>query len=317
MARMQAVRWAEVESREARAATLPSARGRRFARDAGPDGAAFDPDPVTQYIDQLYDFEVLDEAAELALASRAVCGDQAARQELVNRNLRLVVNIAKRYRNPRGNFLDLIQEGNKGLLKALDRYNPRLGYRFSTYATWWIKSYVLKELAEGSHNIRMPAHRVSEANRMRRAMQRRSAELGRELTREEIAEAIDRDVSEVDDLLSLAPETLSYESNAALVEGELARITGDGARRMEPEAAIHSRLLREEVRHVLGELNPRERAVIVMRFGLDGAGTRSLEWLGHRYGITRERVRQIEARALQKLQRSALAYRRLKDFYAD
>ena len=233
-----------------------------------------DPDELTAYIDELYQLEVLGEAEEKLLATRAKGGDAAAREELATRNLRLVVSIAKHYRNAQTPFMDLIQEGNKGLLKALDRFDASLGYRFSTYATWWIKSHVMDAIGNATRAYRIPAHRLGEY---------------------------------------AAPESMSFESNASLVESMMA--ASDTAAPAESRA--DARMLAESVRECLGELTERERQVLTARFGLDGREARSLEHLGQRYGITRERVRQIEARALQKLQRSPMAYKKLRDFYVD
>ena len=229
----------------------------------------------TAYIEQLYSIDVLSESEERALALSAKAGDATARARLATANLRLVVSIAKHYRSAQTPFEDLIQEGNKGLLKALDRYQPALGYRFSTYATWWITSQILDAIGNATRGVRIPAHRLGEV---------------------------------------AAPESMSFESNVSMVESlMLAHDTAAPA----TEAQLHTRVLAQEVRAVLTELTEREREVIESRFGLDGHDSRSLEWLGQRLGITRERVRQIEARALQKLQRSPAVHRKLHDFYVE
>ena len=234
-----------------------------------------DSDELTAYIDALYRVEVLTEEEERELAYRALNGDGVARQELARRNLRLVVSIAKHYRSAQTSFMDLIQEGNKGLMKALDRFDPTLGYRFSTYATWWIKSEVLEAVGHAARGMRIPAHRLGEVD---------------------------------------LPEAMSFESNVSAVESLMA---AQDTAAFGPEDEVQARILSEEVQRVMQELNEREREVLTMRFGLDGRESRSLEFLGQRYGITRERVRQIEARAVQKLQRSPQAYKRLRDFYVD
>jgi RNA polymerase primary sigma factor len=233
------------------------------------------PDEMAGYIDALYREEVLTESEERDLAYRARNGDGVAREELARRNLRLVVSIAKHYKSPHTNFMDLIQEGNRGLLKALDRFDCTLGYRFSTYATWWIKSHVLDAVGQAARGLRIPAHRLGEVG---------------------------------------LPEPMSFENNVSVVEAVMAQQETTMA---SPEGEVHARVLSEQVKLVLGELTEREREVITARFGLDGRESESLEFLGQRYGITRERVRQIEARALEKLQRSPLAYKRLRDFYLD
>ena len=240
-----------------------------------PADESADPDELSAYIDQLYDLEVLGDAEEKALALKAKAGDQTARDELARRNLRLVVSIAKHYRNAQTPFMDLIQEGNKGLLKALDRFEPQLGYRFSTYATWWIKSHVMDAIGNATRGVRIPAHRLGEY---------------------------------------AAPESMSFENNVTMVESLMA---ANETCAPAAEAQVHTRLLAASVRNVLTELTVREREVIEARFGLDGQECRSLEWLGQRFGITRERVRQIEARAVQKLQRSPAVHKTLHDYYVD
>ena len=265
MIQMQAVEWNEELSPVVPGAVEP----RTEADDSG------ESDELTAYIDHLYGLEVLteDEERNLALAARA--GDAAARTELANRNLRLVVSIAKHYRNAQTPFMDLIQEGNKGLLKALDRFDPSLGYRFSTYATWWVKSHVMDAIGNATRAYRIPAHRLGEY---------------------------------------AAPESMSFESNVGVVESMMA---ANDTCAPAADVAVHTRMLSASVREVMKQLTDRERAVLSARFGLDGREARSLEFLGQRLGITRERVRQIEARALEKLKRSPEVHKQLRDYYAD
>jgi len=266
MISMQAMMWTE-EQHDAHQAQMPEVRQK-------PEGSS-EADELTAYIDHLYQLEVLTEDEERALAIKARAGDGTAREELAQRNLRLVVSIAKQYRNANTAFMDLIQEGNKGLLRALDRFDPSLGYRFSTYATWWIKSAVMDAIGSATRGMHIPAHRLGEV---------------------------------------AAPESMSFENNVSMVESLMA--ANDSAVPA-AEVAVHTRMLAQEVRAVMQELTDRERAVITARFGLDGREARSLEFLGQRLGITRERVRQIEARAIQKMQRSPAAHKKLHAFYVD
>lgn len=267
MLQMQAIDWTE------ELVDAPVAPDDTDERAAAAD--AVDSDELTAYIDSLYDLEVLSESEEKALALKAKAGDAHARDELARRNLRLVVSIAKHYRSASTPFMDLIQEGNKGLLRALDRFEPQLGYRFSTYATWWIKSHVMDAIGNATRGLRIPAHRLGEVGPI---------------------------------------DSLSFENNVSMVEAMMAETNSCVPA---AETTVHGRMLSESVRDVMTELNDREQQVITARFGLDGQEARSLEWLGQRLGITRERVRQIEARALQKLQRSPAVHKKLRDYYVD
>lgn len=267
MLQMQAIDWTE----ELANPVVPQDDTEERAAAAD----AVDSDELSAYIDSLYELEVLSESEEKALALKAKAGDATARDELARRNLRLVVSIAKHYRSASTPFMDLIQEGNKGLLRALDRFEPQLGYRFSTYATWWIKSHVMDAIGNATRGIRIPAHRLGEVT---------------------------------------APESMSFENNVSMVEALMAE-TNSCAPAAETQVA--ARMLSASVREVMTELTEREQEVITARFGLDGQESRSLEWLGQRLRITRERVRQIEARALQKLQRSPQVHKKLRDFYVD
>jgi len=259
-------------------------------------------DPVRLYLRDIGRVSLLTAAEEVTLAKRIEHNDLAARAELVEANLRLVVSVAKRYTGRGLGLLDLVQEGNLGLMRAVERFDYRRGYKFSTYATWWIRQSITRALADQGRTIRVPVHMVDTINRLHRVQRHLLQELGREPTDAEIGKELGVDEERVREIRKIAQEPISLETPLGededsrlgdLVEDRVAASPGD---------AVATRMRGEELAHLLGALGERERKVLELRFGLDGEEPRTLEEVGRRFGVTRERIRQIEARALAKLQ---------------
>lgn len=274
--------------------------------------------PVIAYLENLNKTGLVDVHKEVELAKKIQGGDIEAKKALVRANLRLVVNIAKRYINRGILFLDLIQEGNMGLLRSVEKFDYKLGYKFSTYATWWIKQSIIRAIAEQSRVIRIPVHIIEMLNKFKRTKRQLAIDLGRDPTEDELAKASGCDPAQIEELLLMAQEPMSYEANIKSDDSGHATMenfleTED--ERVVPENRVIQTLLREQIESVLADLSDREREILKLRFGLDDGIPRSLAWIGKRMGVTRERVRQIEARGLKKLKRSAKANTKLKDYY--
>ena len=273
--------------------------------------------PVIAYLENLNKTGLVDEQKEVELAMKVKAGDIEAKKALVKANLRLVVNIAKRYINRGILFLDLIQEGNMGLLRSVEKFDYSLGYKFSTYATWWIKQSIIRAIAEQSRIIRIPVHIIEALNKFKRRKRELTNQMGREPTVEELSRETKLKVDEIQELLQMAQEPISYEQNIKVDDGNatVEDFLESEDERVVPENRVIQTLLREQIENVLSDLSEREREILKLRFGLDDGIPRSLAWIGKRMGVTRERIRQIEVRGLKKLRRSAKANTKLQDYY--
>ena len=277
-----------------------------------PDGISIE-DPVRMYLKEIGKVPLLSAEEEIELAKRMENGDQEAKKRLAEANLRLVVSIAKRYVGRGMLFLDLIQEGNLGLIKAVEKFDYRKGYKFSTYATWWIRQAITRAIADQARTIRIPVHMVETINKLIRVSRQLLQELGREPTPEEISEEMGMPVDRVREILKISQEPVSLETPIGEEEdSHLGDFIQDDNGPVPAEAASFT-LLREQLVEVLGTLTEREQKVLRLRFGLDDGRARTLEEVGKEFNVTRERIRQIEAKALRKLRHPSRS-RKLKDY---
>ena len=270
-------------------------------------------DPIREYLKEIGSIPLLSAEEETELAKRKAQGDTAAAKQLVEANLRLVVSIAKHYTGRGMSFLDLVQEGNIGLMRAVEKFDYAKGYRLSTYATWWVKQAITRALADQSRTIRLPVHMVETVNRIRRAQRALSVTLGREPSMEELAKNLGMTARKVTELLQASGDTVSLETPVGDEDGSsLGDFVADNSNESTEEKA-ESVLLREEIDEMLGGLSPREREVIILRFGLETGKPLTLEEVGRRFNVTRERIRQIETAALRKL-RNPSKSKKVRDF---
>ena len=305
-------RGIRLEEEDADLPLLDDAQIGRLEHELSAEGVALD-DPVKAYLKEIGQVPLLSAEEEQTLARAARAGDADARRRLSEANLRLVVSVAKRYAGRGLPFLDLIQEGNLGLMKAAEKFEPDRGFKFSTYATWWIRQSITRAIADQGRTIRIPVHLVEHINRVRKTAGELLRKNGREPTAEEIAVRLEMEPDRVRELLQLAQEPVSLETPVGeeedahledFIQDEEAGIPVDEAGRQ---------LLRRELMSVLKSLTPREERVITLRFGLDDGRPRTLEELGKEFNVTRERIRQIEAKALRKLRHPSRA-KRLRDY---
>ena len=277
-----------------------------------PEGVSIE-DPVRMYLKEIGKVSLLSADEEIELAKRMEKGDEAAKKRLAEANLRLVVSIAKRYVGRGMLFLDLIQEGNLGLIKAVEKFDYRKGYKFSTYATWWIRQAITRAIADQARTIRIPVHMVETINKLIRVSRQLLQELGREPTPEEIAEEMDTPVDRVREILKISQEPVSLETPIGEEEdSHLGDFIQDDNVPVPADAAAFT-LLKEQLVEVLSTLTDREQKVLRLRFGLDDGRARTLEEVGKEFNVTRERIRQIEAKALRKLRHPSRS-RKLKDY---
>ena len=277
-----------------------------------PEGVSIE-DPVRMYLKEIGKVSLLSADEEIELAKRMEKGDEAAKKRLAEANLRLVVSIAKRYVGRGMLFLDLIQEGNLGLIKAVEKFDYRKGYKFSTYATWWIRQAITRAIADQARTIRIPVHMVETINKLIRVSRQLLQELGREPTPEEIAEEMDMPVDRVREILKISQEPVSLETPIGEEEdSHLGDFIQDDNVPVPADAAAFT-LLKEQLVEVLSTLTDREQKVLRLRFGLDDGRARTLEEVGKEFNVTRERIRQIEAKALRKLRHPSRS-KKLKDF---
>ena len=280
-----------------------------------PEGVSIE-DPVRMYLKEIGKVPLLSAEEEIELARRMEEGDEEARKKLAEANLRLVVSIAKRYVGRGMLFLDLIQEGNLGLLKAVEKFDYRKGYKFSTYATWWIRQAITRAIADQARTIRIPVHMVETINKLTRVSRQLLQELGREPLPEEIAQEMDIPVERVREILKTSQEPVSLETPIGEEEdSHLGDFIQDENVPVPAEAAAFT-LLKEQLGEVLGTLTEREQKVLTLRFGLEDGRARTLEEVGKEFMVTRESIRQIEAKALRKLRHPSRS-RKLKDYLED
>ncbi len=277
-----------------------------------PEGISFD-DPVRMYLKEIGKVPLLSADEEIELAQRMHDGDEAAKKRLAEANLRLVVSIAKRYVGRGMLFLDLIQEGNLGLIKAVEKFDYHKGYKFSTYATWWIRQAITRAIADQARTIRIPVHMVETINKLIRVSRQLLQELGRDPTPEEVAKEMNMPIDKVREIQKIAQEPVSLETPIGEEEdSHLGDFIPDDDAPAPSEAASFT-LLKEQLMQVLGTLTSREEKVLRLRFGLDDGRARTLEEVGKEFDVTRERIRQIEAKALRKLRHPSRS-KKLKDY---
>jgi RNA polymerase sigma factor, sigma-70 family len=270
-------------------------------------------DPVRMYLKEIGTVPLLTAEEEMELARRKQAGDEKAKKKLIEANLRLVVSIAKRYTGRGMSFLDLVQEGNLGLIKGVEKFDPEKGFKLSTYATWWIRQSVTRALADQARTIRVPVHMVETINKMSKMQRKLTLELGYEPSVAELAKALDMTEEKVMEIMQIAREPASLETPIGEEDdSNLGDFVADN-NVLTPEDNVESVMLREHIDALLGDLKERERQVIVLRFGLEDGHPRTLEEVGREFKVTRERIRQIEAKALRKL-RNPVRSKRIRDF---
>ena len=280
--------------------------------EAGGEGVAID-DPVKVYLKEIGRVPLLTPEEEVELAVRIINGDEAAKKRLSEANLRLVVSIAKRYLGRGMQFLDLIQEGNLGLIKAVEKFDYTKGFKFSTYATWWIRQAITRAIADQARTIRIPVHMVETINKVKKASSQLLHVNGREPSADEIAEELEMPIDKVREIMRVAQEPVSMETPIGEEEdSHLGDFIEDHEAPAPQEAASHT-LLKETLGNVLDSLTPREEKVLRLRFGLEDGRSRTLEEVGKEFNVTRARIRQIEAKALRKLRHPSRS-KKLKDF---
>ena len=295
----------------------------RFMKDSDEDDIDLDAidllegigteDPVRMYLKEIGTVPLLSADEEMELAKKKAEGDEQAKERLIEANLRLVVSIAKRYTGRGMSFLDLVQEGNLGLIKGVEKFDYTKGYKLSTYATWWIRQSVTRAMADQARTIRVPVHMVETINKMSKMQRKLTLELGYEPSVAELAEALDMSEDKVMEIMQIAREPASLETPIGEEDdSNLGDFVADN-NIVTPEGNVESVMLREHIDALLGDLKERERQVIVLRFGLEDGHPRTLEEVGKEFNVTRERIRQIEAKALRKL-RNPVRSKRIRDF---
>ena len=295
----------------------------RFMKDSDEDDIDLDAidllegigteDPVRMYLKEIGTVPLLSADEEMELAKKKAEGDEQAKERLIEANLRLVVSIAKRYTGRGMSFLDLVQEGNLGLIKGVEKFDYTKGYKLSTYATWWIRQSVTRALADQARTIRVPVHMVETINKMSKMQRKLTLELGYEPSVAELAEALDMSEDKVMEIMQIAREPASLETPIGEEDdSNLGDFVADN-NIVTPEGNVESVMLREHIDALLGDLKERERQVIVLRFGLEDGHPRALEEVGKEFNVTIERIRQIEAKALRKL-RNPVRSKRIRDF---
>ncbi|MBC7868553.1 RNA polymerase sigma factor RpoD [Candidatus Saccharibacteria bacterium] len=263
-------------------------------------------DSVRLYLREIGKIPLLNSEEELALAQRVVAGEKKAKDKMAEANMRLVVSIAKRYSGRGLDFLDLIQEGNTGLLRAVEKFDPDKGFKFSTYATWWIRQAITRAIADQARTIRIPVHMVETINKLLRTQRRMTQELNREPTIEELAKELEMEPDKVEYVIKIKQDITSLDAGVGRDGEDEDSVLGDfiededGAT---PEESATSQLLKEQVQAILSTLSDREQKIVKMRFGLENGKSHTLEEVGQEFAVTRERIRQIEAKALAKLRK--------------
>ncbi len=273
-------------------------------------------DPVRMYLKEIGQIKLLTLEEEAALADRIVAGDPEAKNILAEANLRLVVSIAKRYVGRGMLFLDLIQEGNIGLMKAVDKFDVTKGYKFSTYATWWIRQAITRAIADQARTIRVPVHMVETINKLARVQRQLTLELNREPSEEELAKKMNTSVDKIREIYKISQDPVSLETPIGEEDDSHLGDFIKDERNLSPEEFATNEMLKDEISQVLLTLTEREEKVVRLRFGLEDGKPRTLEEVGQMFGVTRERIRQIEAKALRKLRHPSRS-RKLRDYMAE
>ena len=264
-------------------------------------------DSVRMYLREIGDIPLLSQEEELELAQKAVKGDKKAKDKLAESNMRLVVSIAKKYSGRGLDFLDLIQEGNTGLLRAVEKFDPEKGFKFSTYATWWIRQAITRAIADQARTIRIPVHMVETINKVMRTKRRLTQELNREPSDAEVAEAMGMDAEKIEYVMRIRQDIASLDGSVGRVGDDDESVLGDfieDSERDSPEEATANQILKEQIAEILTTLSEREQKIIRLRFGIGGGRPHTLEEVGNEFSVTRERIRQIEAKALAKLRKN-------------
>lgn len=263
-------------------------------------------DSVRLYLREIGKIPLLSAEEEMELAQRVIAGDKKAKDKMAEANMRLVVSIAKRYSGRGLDFLDLIQEGNTGLLRAVEKFDPDKGFKFSTYATWWIRQAITRAIADQARTIRIPVHMVETINKLLRTQRRMTQELNREPTLEELSKELDMEPEKIEYVMKIKQDISSLDAGVGRDGDDEDSVLGDFIEDEDtasPEESATNQLLKEQVGDVLSSLSDRERKIIEMRFGLGGGKSHTLEEVGQEFAVTRERIRQIEAKALTKLRK--------------
>ena len=267
---------------------------------------AFADDSVRLYLREIGKIPLLSNEEEAELAKEIVKGSRKAKEKMVEANMRLVVSIAKRYSGRGLDFLDLIQEGNTGLLRAVEKFDPEKGFKFSTYATWWIRQAITRAIADQARTIRIPVHMVETINKVLRTTRKLTTELNREPSIEEIAKELDMDVDKVEYVMRIKQDIASLDASVGRDGDDEDSVLGDfveDEERVSPEDSAANQILKEQLAEIIATLSDREQKIIKMRFGIGGERPHTLEEVGYEFSVTRERIRQIEAKALSKLRK--------------
>jgi RNA polymerase primary sigma factor len=289
--------WAGADDAEEEEAATKKPKDTRYLDDVADDS-------VRLYLREIGKIPLLTSEEELALAQKVVSGDKRAKDKMAEANMRLVVSIAKRYVGRGLDLLDLIQEGNTGLLRAVEKFDPDKGFKFSTYATWWIRQAITRAIADQARTIRIPVHMVETINKLLRTQRRLTQEMNREPTNEEIAKEMEMDVEKVEHIMKIKQDISSLD--ASVRDDEEDSVLGDFIEdedTVTPEESATGQLLKEQVKALLGSLSEREQKILRLRFGLEDGKNHTLEEVGQEFSVTRERIRQIEAKALAKLKK--------------
>ena len=268
---------------------------------------AFADDSVRLYLREIGKIPLLTPEEEAELAQRIVKGDKKAKDKMVESNMRLVVSIAKRYGGRGLDFLDLIQEGNTGLLRAVEKFDPDKGFKFSTYATWWVRQAITRAIADQARTIRIPVHMVETINKVLRTTRKLTAELNREPTNEEIAKELDMEPEKIDYVMRIKQDIASLDASVGRDGDDEDSVLGDfveDEERASPEDSAANQILKEQLSEIIATLTDREQKIIRLRFGIGGGRPHTLEEVGNEFDVTRERIRQIEAKALSKLRKN-------------
>lgn len=268
---------------------------------------AFADDSVRMYLREIGKIPLLSPEEEMELANKIVKGNKKAKDKMVESNMRLVVSIAKRYVGRGLDFLDLIQEGNTGLMRAVEKFDPEKGFKFSTYATWWVRQAITRAIADQARTIRIPVHMVETINKVLRTTRKLTAELNREPTNEEIAEALDMEPDKVDYVMRIKQDIASLDASVGREGDDEDSVLGDfveDEERDSPEESAANQILKEQLSEIIATLTDREQKIIKLRFGIGGGRPHTLEEVGAEFDVTRERIRQIEAKALAKLRKN-------------